>query len=81
MSRSMWKGPYVASSVIKKSQSKTKNFKIWSRNSVIPEFMINKTVLVHNGKEFKNVTVTREKVGFKFENFQLPESTTLKPKL
>ena len=49
MSRSMWKGPYVASSVIKKFQSKTKNFKIWSRNSVIPEFLLGQTVLVHNG--------------------------------
>ena len=80
MSRSMWKGPYVASSVIKKFQSKTKNFKIWSRNSVIPEFMINKTVLVHNGKEFKNVTVTREKVGFKFGEFSFQMALKLNVK-
>ena len=80
MSRSMWKGPYVASSVIKKFQSKIKNFKIWSRNSVIPEFMINKTVLVHNGKEFKNVTVTREKVGFKFGEFSVTRKYNVKTK-
>ena len=50
------------------------------KNSVIPEFMINKTVLVHNGKEFKNVTVTREKVGFKFGEFSVTRKYNVKTK-
>ena len=42
---------------------------VWSRSSAIPSFLIDKTVLVHNGKEFKPVLITREKVGFKFGTF------------
>jgi ribosomal protein S19 len=32
-------------------------------------FLIGKIVQVHNGKSFQKVTVTRDKVGFKFGSF------------
>ena len=45
MTRSAWKGPYVASSIFKKiGVKRNKNIQIWSRNSVIPEFLIGQTV-------------------------------------
>jgi small subunit ribosomal protein S19 len=81
MTRSAWKGPYVASSILKKVGAKrVKNFQIWSRNSVIPEFLIGQTVSIHNGKEFKNVTITREKVGFKFGEFSPTRRYNIKKK-
>lgn len=78
MSRSIWKGPFLDSSFFKKTQPATS--KIWSRGSSIPAFLIGKTVLVHNGKEFKTLGITREKVGFKFGEFILTRTFTNKYK-
>jgi ribosomal protein S19 len=64
MGRSSWKGPFIDSSILRVKKIKSNSLKIWSRNSVIPEFLLGKTILVHNGKEFKNVVVTREKNWF-----------------
>jgi len=69
MSRSKWKLPYVVLPLIKSILISKKKVKVWSRNSVIPSALINKQVLVHNGKAFKSVFITREKVGFKFGEF------------
>jgi small subunit ribosomal protein S19 len=82
MGRSLWKGPFVDSSILRENQKKQKkNFKIWSRNSVIPEFLLGQTVLVHNGKEFKNVVVTREKLGYKFGEFSFTRKYKVKQNL
>lgn len=85
MTRSIWKGPFVDSVLLKSSfltnltlSNLTK--KIWSRSSVIPAFLLGKTVLVHNGKEFKTLLVTREKIGFKFGSFILTRTFTNKYK-
>lgn len=70
MSRSQWKGNFVDKNILKSNLIKEKkSLKIWSRNSVIPTSLINKTVLVYNGKEFKKVSITREKIGYKFGEF------------
>lgn len=82
MGRSLWKGPFVDSSILRENQKKQKKkFKIWSRNSVIPEFLLGQTVLVHNGKEFKNVVVTREKLGYKFGEFSFTRKYKVKQNL
>ena len=60
----MCKSLFVSKSVLKK-----KIKKVWSRNSIIPFFLINTTVFVHNGKIFKKLVITREKVGYKFGEF------------
>lgn len=65
MSRSRWKHFFVESSVLKKKILK----KIWSRNSVITDFFVNKRVLVHSGKEFKSILISQDKVGLKFGEF------------
>ena len=66
MSRSKWKGHFIDTSLNKVNKKK---FKIWSRQSTIPFYLIGTYVLVHNGKDFKKIYITREKVGFKFGEF------------
>jgi small subunit ribosomal protein S19 len=67
MSRSIWKGPFLDRFLI--SKKKKNSAKIWSRRSVISSQMLGQTVLVHNGKEFKRILITREKLGFKYGEF------------
>ena len=69
MSRSKWKGNFIDQAVLKNKENLKKQIKLWSRRSVIPAFLIGSTVLIYNGKEFKKVVITREKVGFKFGEF------------
>jgi small subunit ribosomal protein S19 len=63
MTRAKWKGPYVDLNVFKNKK------KVWSRSSTIPGSLIGKSVLIHNGHEFKRILITRDKVGFKFGEF------------
>lgn len=79
MARSKWKGPFVGNSILKNSV--LKKGKIWCRSSVIPSFLVGEAVHIHNGKEFKRVVITREKVGFKFGDFSLTRKTVSKAKL
>jgi ribosomal protein S19 len=79
MSRSNWKGPFLDKFLLKKSL--INNQKVWSRRSVIPYFLIGKNVLVHNGKTFKKILITREKIGFKFGEFCLTRLFTPKAKV
>ena len=53
----------------KLKKTKLNFFKIWTRSSTIPNYLVGKTVLVHNGKEFRKVLITSKKVGFKFGAF------------
>ena len=79
MSRSVWKGPFVDPSLIKKvEQQKTKGttapIKTWSRKStIIPEF-IGVSFLIHNGKKFIPIKISEEMVGHKLENFHLQDN-------
>lgn len=73
MSRALWKGSFVNSSFFKKSTGP-----IWARSSSIPAFLLGQTVSVYNGKEFKSIIITREKIGFKFGAFVLTRSFTNK---
>ena len=67
MKRSKWKGVYVKpinSSTLKK----TSMLKI-SRNSSITPAMLEKNFQVYNGKNFKNVLVTKDMFEHKFGEF------------
>ena len=74
MSRSVWKGPFVDPSLIKKveklkNQTNKQPIKTWSRSStVIPEF-VGFTFLVHNGNKFIPTFVTENMVGHKLGEF------------
>lgn len=67
MSRSQWKGPFMDKCLFKKEFSAKK--KLFSRRSQIPSFLVGETILVHTGRSFKRLYITREKVGYKFGDF------------
>ncbi len=74
MSRSVWKGPFVDPSLIKKveklkNQSNKQPIKTWSRKStIIPEF-IGISFLIHNGRKFIPIKISEEMVGHKLGEF------------
>ena len=74
MARSVWKGPFVEESLIKKVEKqklyhKKKQIKTWSRKStIIPEF-IGVSFLIYNGKKFIPVTISEDMVGHKLGEF------------
>jgi len=74
MSRSIWKGPFVDPSLLKKveklkDQSNKPPIKTWSRKStIIPEF-VGYSFLIHNGKKFIPIKISEEMVGHKLGEF------------
>ena len=74
MARSVWKGPFVEESLIKKVEKqkldpKKMPIKTWSRRStIIPEF-IGVSFLIYNGKKFIPVTISEDMVGHKLGEF------------
>ena len=74
MSRSVWKGPFVDPSLIKKVEKQKTGgisapIKTWSRKStIIPEF-IGISFLIHNGKKFIPIKISEEMVGHKLGEF------------
>ena len=73
MSRSIWKGVFLKRFLLKKMPHK-----VWSRNCSIPFNCVGQKILVHNGKEFKKIFITREKVGYKFGEFVFTRKFTKK---
>jgi small subunit ribosomal protein S19 len=74
MPRSLKKGPYIASELLKKvlDANKVKNNKViktWSRRSTIFPEMVGITFAVHNGKKFIPVFVSENMVGHKLGEF------------
>ena len=74
MTRSVWKGPFVHPSLLKKidklkDSTNKKPIKTWSRKStIIPDF-IGLSFLIYNGKKFIPITVSEDMVGHKFGEF------------
>ena len=74
MARSVWKGPFVEESLIKKAEKQKnetnkKPIKTWSRKStIIPDF-VGISFLIYNGKKFIPITVSEDMVGHKFGEF------------
>ena len=74
MSRSVWKGPFVDPSLIKKveklkTQTNPTPIKTWSRKStIIPEF-VGISFLIYNGKKFILIKISEEMVGHKLGEF------------
>ena len=74
MARSIWKGPFVDSYVLKKAaksrdSGRNEVIKIWSRRStIVPEFL-GHTIAVHNGKQFVPVYIQENMVGHKLGEF------------
>ena len=74
MSRSIWKGPFVDITLIKKAEKVSESgrkevIKTWSRRStIIPQF-VGLTFGVYNGRKFVPVSVTENMVGHKLGEF------------
>ena len=74
MTRSVWKGPFVEESLMKKvdkykTDPKKIPIKTWSRKStIIPEF-IGLSFLIYNGKKFIPIKISEEMVGHKLGEF------------
>ena len=74
MARSVWKGPFVEESLIKKVEKLKldpikKPIKTWSRKStIIPDF-VGISFLIYNGKKFIPVTISEDMVGHKLGEF------------
>jgi len=74
MARSVWKGPFVEESLIKKvdkqkNDPSKKPIKTWSRNStIIPDF-VGIRFLIYNGKKFIPITISEDMVGHKLGEF------------
>ena len=74
MSRSIWKGPFVEITLIKKAEKVSESgrkevIKTWSRRStIIPQF-VGLTFGVYNGHKFIPVSVSENMVGHKLGEF------------
>ena len=74
MARSIWKGPFVEGSLLKKADVARASgrhdvIKIWSRRSTILPQFVGLTFGVHNGQKHVPVSVSEEMVGMKLGEF------------
>ena len=74
MARSVWKGPFVDITLIKKAQKVSDSgrkeiIKTWSRRSTILPQFVGLTFGVYNGKKFIPVSVSENMVGHKLGEF------------
>ena len=74
MARSIWKGPFVELSLLKKAEAAQEKggrspIKTWSRRSTILPQFVGITFGVYNGQKFIPVLVTENMVGHKFGEF------------
>ena len=74
MARSVWKGPFVELSLLKKAQTaQEKNargaIKTWSRRSTILPQFVGLVFNVYNGRKFVPVSVNEDMVGMKLGEF------------
>jgi len=88
MSRSIWKGPFLNKKIctldkkfLSASYLENDKQKIWSRKSIITSNLIGSIVFVHNGKEFKKLFISRDKIGYKFGQFSFTRKHTHKQKV
>jgi len=74
MARSVWKGPFVDPSLLKKVEKNKDKvggapIKTWSRKStIIPEF-VGLSFMIYNGKKFIPIKISEEMVGHKLGEF------------
>lgn len=76
MPRSLKKGPFVDSHLIKKveearASNSKRPIKTWSRRSMILPDMVGLTIAVHNGRQHVPVLVSENMVGHKLGEFAM----------
>ena len=80
MARSLKKGPYVDTRLLRKIKQfrdgKVKFIKTWARRSTISPEMVGLSMEVHNGKYFYKIFITESMVGHKVGEFVLTRRFT-----
>jgi small subunit ribosomal protein S19 len=79
MARSLKKGPFADSSLLKKVEAmnesgKKQVIKTWSRRSTIFPQMVGHTIAVHDGRKHVPVYVSEDMVGHKLGEFVMTRS-------
>ena len=74
MARSVWKGPFVELSLLKKAETAQESgarapLRTWSRRSTILPQFVGLTFNVYNGRKFIPVLVNEDMVGHKLGEF------------
>ena len=74
MARSIWKGPFVELSLLKKAESAQEAggrapIKTWSRRSTILPQFVGLVFGVHNGQKHVPVSISEDMVGMKLGEF------------
>ena len=74
MARSVWKGPFVEESLMKKvdkykDDPKKIPIKTWSRKSTILPDFVGVSFQIYNGKKFIPITISEDMVGHKLGEF------------
>ena len=75
MARSVWKGPFVELSLLKKAEAassaggRSPPIKTWSRRSTIIPDMLGHTIAVHDGRKHVPVFISEAMVGHKLGEF------------
>ena len=74
MARSIRKGPYVDSTLLKqlekiKKSGEKKVIKTWKRNSMVIPDLVGLTVAIHDGRKFVSVFITENMVGHSLGEF------------
>ena len=73
MTRSIWKGPFVHPSLLKKIDKLKDNLiktyqNLAGNSTIIPDF-VGHSFMIHNGKTFIPITISEEMVGHKLGEF------------
>ena len=81
MARSVWKGPFVELSLLKKAEAAQEKggrtpIKTWSRRSTILPQFVGLTFNVYNGRKFVPVSVNEDMVGMKLGERTFPDGTS-----
>jgi len=84
MTRSVWKGPFLAPCFFRKkynnSTIKGSSIETFSRGSVIMPQFVGTKVGIHNGHKFIMITVKEEMVGHKFGEFSFTKKKPIHKK-
>lgn len=72
MKRSVWKIPYVSPCFFSKNFfEEFKEFKTFSRSSLITDFFFKKKVLIYSGRSWVKLNVQKSMVGLKLGEFSI----------
>ena len=74
MPRSLFKGPFVDSHLLKKVEKAVENserrpIKTWSRRSMVMPEMVGLTIAIYNGRQHVPVVINEDMVGHKLGEF------------